>query len=66
MQDYFNCMVQLASDSCLQLEAFNDNKRKIIINKYKDLRVKAALEIKKMWYSLGKEALTSNNPNQSI
>jgi hypothetical protein len=47
-------MVQLASDPCLQLEDFNENKRKNVLNKYKDLRVKAALEIKKMWYNLGK------------
>jgi hypothetical protein len=58
--DYFNCMVQLASDSCLQLENFNENKQKIILNKYKDLRVKATLEIKKMWYNLGKRLATLN------
>lgn len=51
--DYFLCMVQLATDPCLQLENFNENKRRNILCIYKDIRVKAAIEIKKMWYNLG-------------
>ena len=51
--DYFDCMVALVTDPCLQLEDFNDNKKKNVLSKYKDIRVKAAIEIKKMWYNLG-------------
>jgi hypothetical protein len=51
--DYFECMVALVTDTCLQLENFNENKRKNILSRYKDLRVKAAVEIKKMWFNLG-------------
>ena len=46
-------MVQLATDSCLQIESFNANKRIYLLNTYNDIRVKAAHEIKKMWYNLG-------------
>jgi hypothetical protein len=46
-------MVLLSIDPCLQLENFNENKRQNIISKYGDLRVKAAVEIKKMWFNLG-------------
>ena len=52
--DYFECMVLLAIDPCLQLETFNDNKRKGVLAKYNDIRVQAALEIKEMWFNLGK------------
>ena len=31
----------------------NENKRKNVLTKYKDLRVRAAIEIKKMWFTLG-------------
>ena len=51
--DYFNCMVMLTIDPCLQLEKFNENKRKNVLSKYKDMRIKAATEIKKMWFNLG-------------
>ncbi len=51
--DYFECMVLLAIDPSLQLENFNDNKQKFVMQNYGDIRVKAALEIKKMWFSLG-------------
>ncbi len=51
--DYFECMVLLAIDPCLQLENFNDNKQKCVMQSYGDIRVKAALEIKKMWFNLG-------------
>lgn len=46
-------MVLLTTDPCLQLENFNENKRKNVLLKYKDIRVKTAIEIKKMWYNLG-------------
>ena len=46
-------MVILSIDPCLQLENFNETKRKNVISKYKDIRVKAANEIKTMWFSLG-------------
>lgn len=51
--DYFDCIVQLASDPCLQLERFNETKRNGVLLKYQDMRIKAAVEIKKMWYNLG-------------
>lgn len=51
--DYFECVVLLAIDPCLQLENFNENKRLSVVSNYGDIRVKAALEIKKMWFNLG-------------
>ena len=51
--DYFSCMVKLCTDSCMQLETFNENKKKNVLLKYKDMRIKAASEIKKMWFNLG-------------
>jgi hypothetical protein len=51
--DYFECMVHLCTDRVIQLEKFNENKRKNVLNKFKDIRIKAAHEIKKMWYNLG-------------
>lgn len=51
--DYFECVVLLAIDPCLQLENFNENKRQSVVANYGDIRVKAALEIKKMWFNLG-------------
>lgn len=51
--DYFDCMVLLAVDPCLQLENFNENKRKSVKLKYDDIRVKASVQIKKMWFNLG-------------
>jgi hypothetical protein len=50
-------MVQLTTDPCLQLENFNENKRKNILARFKDIRIKAAIEIKQMWYNLGKQKL---------
>lgn len=51
--DYFIIMVNLTTDPCLQLESFNENKTKNMMNKYGDMRIRAAEEIKKMWYNLG-------------
>lgn len=51
--DYFECMVNLAVDPSLQLEKFNENKRKCILQNYKDIRVKVAEEVKNMWFKLG-------------
>lgn len=46
-------MVLICIDPCLQLEKFNENKKKNILTKYKDMRIKAASELKKMWFNLG-------------
>jgi hypothetical protein len=46
-------MVKLCTDACMQLETFNENKKKNVLSKYKDMRIKAASEIKKMWFNLG-------------
>ena len=54
-------MVQLTTDPCIQLESFNENKRKTVLIRYKDIRIKAALEIKQMWYNLGKINLKTKN-----
>jgi hypothetical protein len=45
-------MVQLSTQPCLQVERFNENKRKKVLLKYKDIRVRAANEIKNMWFNL--------------
>lgn len=47
-------MVHLATDPCLQLERFDESKQKSVLARYKDMRIKVAIEIKKMWYNLGK------------
>ncbi len=33
-RDYFQCMVVLAVDGCLQLEGFNENKRRIVMDRW--------------------------------
>jgi dedicator of cytokinesis protein 1 len=52
-QDYFDAVVALITDSCLQLEKFSENKRLGILQKYGDMRLKGVLDLKNMWYSLG-------------
>ena len=49
-------MVMLCTDPCMQLETFNENKKKNVLAKYKDMRIKAASEIKKMWFNLSKSS----------
>ena len=40
------------TDPCLQIENFTETKRKNILQKYGDMRIKGALELRKMWYNL--------------
>ncbi|CAF1021225.1 unnamed protein product, partial [Didymodactylos carnosus] len=53
---YFQCIENLITQPCLQLESFTANRRKRILSRYKDLRIEASNDFKQMWFRLCKIA----------
>ncbi|CAL4142292.1 unnamed protein product, partial [Meganyctiphanes norvegica] len=51
--NFFHCAIKFVTQPSLQLETFTQSKRNKILNRYKDMRKETALEIKKLWFSLG-------------
>lgn len=51
--DYFQSMVTLITNPCLQLENFIHNKQKLILTSYGDMRIVGASALKNMWFGLG-------------
>lgn len=49
--DYFNCLVLLSTDHCLERKKFT--KSEIRKEKNEDLRIQIAREIRRMWFNLG-------------
>lgn len=45
-------MLCLITDPAIQLENFTENKRKLILSQYGDMRINAAYELKNIWFSL--------------
>ncbi|XP_058798317.1 dedicator of cytokinesis protein 1 isoform X2 [Phymastichus coffea] len=51
--NFFHCAIAFLTQPALQLESFTQAKRKRIVEQYKDMRRETAVEIHKMWISLG-------------
>ena len=51
--NFFHCAIAFLTQPALQLETFTQAKRKRILERYKDMRLETAVEIHKMWVSLG-------------
>jgi hypothetical protein len=51
--DYFESMVTLITDPCLQLENFIKNKQNMILTSFGDMRIVGASALKNMWFGLG-------------
>jgi dedicator of cytokinesis protein 1 len=51
--NFFHCAIAFLTQPALQLETFTQAKHKRIIERYKDMRRETAIEIHKMWISLG-------------
>ncbi|CAG7727806.1 unnamed protein product [Allacma fusca] len=51
--DFFKCAVSFMTQRSLQLEMFSPSKRKMIKERYGDMRLKAAEQLRVMWFSLG-------------
>ncbi|KAG1690288.1 Dedicator of cytokinesis protein 1 [Nymphon striatum] len=55
--NFFNCATAFLTQGPLQLENFSQNKRSIIISRYKDMRRETGFEIRSMWFNLGRHKI---------
>ena len=51
--NFFHCAIAFLTQPALQLENFSSTKRKRLLENYRDMRRETAVEIHKMWISLG-------------
>lgn len=51
--NFFHCAIAFLTQPALQLENFTQAKQKRILERYKDMRRETAVEIHRMWISLG-------------
>uniref|UniRef100_A0A0A9Z7E6 Dedicator of cytokinesis protein 1 n=1 Tax=Lygus hesperus TaxID=30085 RepID=A0A0A9Z7E6_LYGHE len=52
--NFFHCAIAFLTQPALQLEKFSLAKRRRILARYEDMRMEIGVEIKSMWFNLGK------------
>ena len=54
---FFQCAISFIKQPSMQLGKFSENKRLKILNTYGDMRKNMGMEVKQMWYNLGKHKI---------
>ena len=55
---FFQCAISFIKQPSMQLGKFSENKRLKILNTYGDMRKNMGIEVKQMWYNLGKHKIS--------
>ncbi|XP_055696670.1 dedicator of cytokinesis protein 1 isoform X2 [Lutzomyia longipalpis] len=55
--NFFHCSIAFLIQPSLQLDQFTENKTSTILLRYRDIRKETAIEIRKMWFSLGENKI---------
>ncbi|XP_014253314.1 dedicator of cytokinesis protein 1 isoform X3 [Cimex lectularius] len=51
--NFFHCAISFLTQPALQLEMFSPTKKRMIVKRYKDMRMDTGSEIRRMWFNLG-------------